>query len=96
MTIPGNVGSYKVVAIGENAFYWYTSLKSVVIPDSVTSISKWAFYNCKLLTSVEIPSSVTSIDEDAFKRCESLTIICSSGSYAEGYAKENGIAYKLK
>ena len=49
-----------------------TKLKSVTIPDSVTSI-KWAeFYNCASLTSVTIPDSVTSIGEEAFSNCTKL------------------------
>ena len=41
-------------------------MKSVVIPDSVTSIGVRAFFNTSL-ESVTIGSSVTSIDEEAFK-----------------------------
>ena len=48
------------------AFYGYSSLTSVTIPNGVTSIGDWAFYGCTSLTSVTIPNSVTSIGEDAF------------------------------
>ena len=46
-TIPDSV-----TKIGEIAFWYCTSLKSVTIPDSVTSIGKWAFAVCSSLTSV--------------------------------------------
>ena len=48
-----------------------SGVKSVTIPESVTSIGKSAFAGCSGLTSV--PSSVTSIEESAFDGCEQLT-----------------------
>ena len=53
-------------------FFFYFSLKSIVIPNSVTKIGKNAFYNCKSLQSIVIPDSVTKIDDCAFKGCTSL------------------------
>lgn len=49
-----------------------TSIKSIVIPNSVTSISDSAFRNCKSLSSVTIGNSVTSIGDYAFYNCVSL------------------------
>ena len=55
-------------------WYSYSSfVKTVKIPDSVTSIGEYAFYECSSLTSVEIGDSVTSIGEGAFSGCSSLT-----------------------
>ena len=51
------------------------SLKSIIIPQSVTSIGKHAFANCSSLTSIEIPSSVTSIGESAFYGCNGIKVI---------------------
>ena len=50
-------------------------LKTIKIPDSVTSIDNGAFSGCTGLTSIEIPDSVTSIGDDAFYRCTGLTSI---------------------
>ena len=42
------------------------SLKSVILPESITSIGNGAFFNCSSLTEITIPSSVTSIGDSAF------------------------------
>ena len=47
-------------------------LRSIVIPDSVTSIGISAFDNCHALQSVVIPDSVTSIGISAFNNCHIL------------------------
>ena len=47
-------------------------IKSVVIPEGVTTIGGQAFYYCSSLTSITIPSTVTEICDKAFEGCESL------------------------
>ncbi len=61
--------------IGNSAFENFSSMTSVIIPNSVTSIGYLAFSGCRSLTSVTIPNSVTSIGEYAFSGCSSLTSI---------------------
>ena len=46
-----------------------SSIKSVIIPNSVTTIGMGAFVFCSSLTSVHIPSSVTTIKYGAFSQC---------------------------
>ena len=50
-------------------------IKSVSLPDGLTSIGEVAFYGCTSLTSVTIPDSVTSIGYDAFFGCTSLSSV---------------------
>ena len=50
-------------------------VKSITIPDSVTTIGKRAFYSNDSLKSVFIPSSVTSIGEEAFESCGLTDIV---------------------
>ncbi|MGN0594866.1 MAG: leucine-rich repeat domain-containing protein [Hominimerdicola sp.] len=78
-----------------NAFSGCTSLTNVNIPDSITNIDYWTFSNCTNLKSVTIPDSVTEIHSTAFENCPNLTIRCYKGSYAETYAIENNIPYKI-
>lgn len=84
-----------VTSINDRAFMECNKLENINIPNSVTSIGRGAFCGCVKLTNVNIPNSVTSIGRGAFDYIlDSVTIICEKGSYAEEYAKENGIACK--
>ena len=71
----GTNGEKFVVGINTAAFSRCTSLRSIVIPDSVTSIGSGAFYGCTGLKSITIPDSVTSIYSQAFNGCSSLESI---------------------
>ena len=44
-----------------------SALKSVIIPNGVTTIERNAFEACKALTSIEIPASVETIGPWAFR-----------------------------
>ena len=75
LNIPSEIDGKKITNIGYRAFYKYTSLTSVTIPDSVTGIGERAFEECSSLASITIPNSVTSIGVVAFFGCTSLTNI---------------------
>ncbi|MBR4145507.1 MAG: leucine-rich repeat protein [Lachnospiraceae bacterium] len=81
-----------ITVINKSVFEQCESLESVTLPAGITSIGKWAFWGDKSLKEITIPSGVTEIGEEAFQDCNSqLTILCSEGSYAESYAKNNNI-----
>jgi len=48
------------------------SLKTVLLPLSITSIGVRAFANCKGLTDIQIPNSVSEIGSRAFVNCSGL------------------------
>ena len=50
-------------------------LKSIEIPNSVTSIGDFAFEGCTTLNNVKIPESVISIGKGAFRYCSALVTI---------------------
>ncbi len=52
-----------------------SNIKSIKLPNSVTSIGRDAFSDCSSLTYVTIPNSVTSIGQYAFYGCSSLTYV---------------------
>ena len=93
LTIPAKLDGYAVTAIGYETFAWCDSLTSIAIPDGVTSIGEYAFYYCESQTSITIPESVTSIGKHAFQSCSNLNLTVSPDSYAEKYAKNQGIPY---
>jgi hypothetical protein len=109
LTIPSAIDGKKVTSIANFTFSddsTTSTLKSVVIPDTVTSIGIEAFLNCYNLTSITVPSSVTSIDEHAIGykfsletfedvRDADVTVYCVKDSAAYDYAKSNGLTVKL-
>ncbi len=60
-----------VVSIAPGAFS-QCELKSVIIPESVSSISSSAFEMCPYLESITIPASITSIEQYPFANCSGL------------------------
>ena len=55
--------------------FFFSTLTSITIPNSVISIGHFAFKGSTLLTSVIISNSVTKIGSNAFERCSKLTSI---------------------
>lgn len=90
LTVPAQLGGYPVIRIEDRAF-WNCSLTEIRFPEGLRSIGDAAFYwGCSLETA-HIPASVTYIHEDAFGACSNLRFAVAPGSYAERYAREQGI-----
>ena len=62
-----------VTTIGQNAFFGCESLKSVTLPESLTSFDG-AFSNCTALSQINIPSGITSIGDSTFNNCALASI----------------------
>ncbi len=78
--VPSKIGGKKVVKIAGNAFIPDSgsenlSLKTVVIPDTVTSIGSSAFSMCTKLSKVTLGKNVKVISPTAFYSCSSLKTI---------------------
>lgn len=91
--------------IGYYGLWMCKELENVELPNGIEEIQKGAFKSCYGLDELEIPASVTYIGEDAFPYVveddgtiigEGFRLIVEEGSYAETYAMENEIPYKLK
>ena len=64
-----------------SGFCWdCTSLKSVNIPEGITSIDFYAFMNCYSLPSITFPASLNEIGNHAFFGCEALEDITYLGT----------------
>ncbi len=82
-----------VEVVGNNAFEFAHHLQTVTLPDGIREIGEFCFYGMKNIESIIIPPSVTVIDEDAFVNCDKLVIKGKAGSYAEKFAREQGISF---
>ena len=78
-------------SIDSHAFNSCYSLKSITIPDNVTSIKSNAFNYCYGLKSVVIPHNVTSIESNVFSYCGSLKSITIPDNVA--YIGNNAFNY---
>jgi hypothetical protein len=61
-------------AIGISAFYNYSKLKSVSLPEGLENIGASAFGYCGFI-SISLPSSLKNIESGAFKYCQKLKSI---------------------
>ena len=59
---------------------YYSSIKTIMISDDVTTVGEDAFSGCNNLASVTIGNSVTTIGEYAFEYCRSLASITFGNS----------------
>lgn len=87
-TVPASVER-----ISTNAFAT-AKLEFVTIPQNKTvSIDDYAFSWCLNLKEIRLPANVTSISESAFTGALEATLVVERGSYAERFAKTEGLDY---
>ncbi len=83
--VPSKVGTAKVTAIGNEAFWGNKTMKAVTIPTTVKVIGTAAFNECTALTKVNIPYSVTAMGDAIFWYCTNLKqVIVSKNATAIG------------
>ena len=81
-------------SISQRMFSNCSDLESIAVPDGTKQIMSRAFHGCTKLKEIYIPQSVDYIDRNAFDECNSFkTIKGYTGSYAEIFAKNNGIDF---
>ena len=80
-----------VTSIGNHAFFRYTTLKNIRIPDSVTRIGIWALCECRF-DSLFLPRSVVNIDVDAFYSIKTLNSF-SVDSENPAYVAVDGVIF---
>lgn len=71
VVIPATYENLPVTVVGNGAFM-DTKIKSVVLPEGITTIEEMAFRGCHSLESVTIPSTVTDLGRGAFSDCQKL------------------------
>lgn len=80
VVVPTEYNGLPITKIEANCFKGNTTIKSVVIPEGITSMGNAAFYGCTNLESVTLPSTLTSTGNAAFYNCTSL----KSVKFADG------------
>ena len=88
LTLPDSIKT-----IQSNAFRSCSALKSVILSKNLTTLKKEAFAFCHSLEYIRFGGNIKFIGVGAFRDCDKLTIHAPAGSYAEQYAKENGIKF---
>ena len=79
--------SYTVVGVNSKAFSSNSDLKSIVLPDTVTTIEQEAFARCTGLRYIDMGNGVTSAGTFTFDKCTALvnvTIPSSLKSLSKG------------
>ena len=61
--------------IFDQAIYGTTSVKEIILPETLEEIGNYALGGCRNITSIVIPNSVRKIGEYAFSNCSGLTTI---------------------
>lgn len=79
LIIPLSLGGYKVVSIGPGAFSGSSTLRTLSVPDGISTISAEAFASCPNLVSVQIGATVSYIGSCAFANCTSLSDVTFGG-----------------
>ncbi len=77
VTVPAEIGGFRVATIKDEAFSNCSNIMSISLPEGITSIPNKCFENCISLTQVVLPETVRTIGSNAFYGCkwlENLTI----------------------
>lgn len=102
ITIPNTlerITSYNYSTDLRSPFCGASQLKEVVFQAGMETIPEYMLCmdsndTCKV-TRIIIPDSVTQIGRDAFTNCNQCTIYGYNGSYAQTYADENNIPFRI-
>ena len=80
IVIPKTYMGVPVECISASAFRNQTQIRSISLPDSLTSIESNAFAGCTGLTSIVIPDKVTSVNSTAFSGCINIATVSMPAS----------------
>lgn len=73
------------------------TLKTVILPSSVTTIGNYVFQNCSNMTSIEVPTSVGTIGANVFYQCSATVTVdpantkFASDAYGVVYGLTSGV-----
>lgn len=81
INVPEQIGDFKVIKIGNNAFSDQSNLTKITLPSTIRMLAGSVFSGCTGLTELYLPSSITSIGghilQNAGNSNSVLTIACN-------------------
>lgn len=83
-----------ILSLTSTAFIGNKTIRSIILPESISIIPTYGFSSCEELERIYIPATVTRICDGAFYHCKKLTIETPVGSTAHQYATDNNISFK--
>lgn len=69
-----------------HAFEYCSSVKEIILPDSLREINNRAFYGCSSLTKITLPDSLREIGERVFDNCSNLRDIYYGNPNPQSYS----------
>lgn len=88
--IPENYKGENVIGIRGDVFERVTSIKKVILPNTIEEIRGGAFKYCTNLKEINLPPKITEIHGDTFQGCTSLETIV----IPEGVTRIGGSAFR--
>lgn len=80
LTIPETYNDKPVIGIRGNVFENVSTLKKIILPETIKEIRASAFKNCINLEEINLPKGITEIKANTFEGCRSLvTIVIPEG-----------------
>lgn len=73
LVLPEEIGGLPVESLASQAFYEYTALEEVTLPEGLTTLGSSAFCGCSALTYIDLPDGIKSIPRSCFRNCTALT-----------------------
>ncbi|MBQ4273007.1 MAG: leucine-rich repeat domain-containing protein [Clostridia bacterium] len=72
VVIPAEYEGKPIVGIARSAFFSKLNIKTIQLPDTLTTLAENAFYNCSNLLSIKLSSNLQTIGNAAFSGCSRL------------------------
>ena len=75
ITVPGSIGGFKVVSLGDECFKSQRKITKVILPDTLKRMGDSVFEGCESLLSISLPAGIKQIPYGTFRECEKLSSI---------------------